>query len=179
MLRFAAIAVVAALSALGAAQAVTLMGHNRHQQQQAPELRRAESVTPIEAAATPTPDGTAAAVVKAADGHYWAEALVDGKRVRFLIDTGATTVALTTADAMRLGFDPKTLDFNYKVATANGKARAAGVKLASVSVAGARVQDVDAMVIENGGLSSSLLGMTYLGRLSRFEATPTALILRP
>ena len=57
-------------------------------------------------------------------------------------------------------------------------ARAAEVKLASVSIAGARVNDVEALVIEKG-LPSSLLGMTYLGRLSAFEATKTALILRP
>jgi aspartyl protease family protein len=52
------------------------------------------------------------------------------------------------------------------------------VKLKRVSVAGATVADVDALVIEDG-LDTSLLGMTYLGRLSRFEATRTALILRP
>ena len=62
--------------------------------------------------------------------------------------------------------------------TAGGEARAAEIRLASISVGGARVDDVPAMVIEKG-LPASLLGMTYLGRLSRFEATRTALILRP
>ncbi len=62
--------------------------------------------------------------------------------------------------------------------TANGQTRAAPIKLASVAVAGAEVRNVDALVIENG-LQSSLLGMTYLGRLSQFEATKTSLILRP
>jgi aspartyl protease family protein len=52
------------------------------------------------------------------------------------------------------------------------------VHLASVSIAGARVRDVDALVIEKG-LENSLLGMSYLGRLSRFEATPNSLILHP
>ena len=70
------------------------------------------------------------------------------------------------------------LDYSYQVMTASGQARAAAVKLASISVSGARVADVDALVIEKG-LDTSLLGMTYLGRLSRFEATPTSLILRP
>ena len=75
-------------------------------------------------------------------------------------------------------FDPKGLDYNYRVATASGNARAARIRLASVSVAGAEVQNVDALVIDRG-LQTSLLGMTYLGRLSQFEATPKALILRP
>jgi len=98
--------------------------------------------------------------------------------VRFLVDTGATAVALTPEDALRLGFDPKTLNYAFTVNTANGQARAAEVKLASVAVAGAEVDNVDAYVIQNG-LEHSLLGMSYLGRLSRFEATQSSLILRP
>ena len=112
------------------------------------------------------------------DGHYWAEAAVNGQAVRVLVDTGASAVALTVDDARRLGFDPAKLNYSYEVNTASGQARAAEVKLASVSVAGAQVTDVDAFVIEKG-LQTSLLGMTYLGRLSQFEATRTALILRP
>ncbi len=126
----------------------------------------------------PAPDASAASVAKSGDGHFWAEGQVNGARVRFLVDTGATAVALTAQDARRLGIEPSQLDYNLKVTTASGQARAAQVKLATVSVAGARINDVDALVIDKG-LPASLLGMTYLGRLSRFEATPTALILRP
>ncbi len=123
-------------------------------------------------------DGQAASVAKSSDGHYWAQGQVNGQAVKFLVDTGATAVALTADDARRLGIDPKALTYGYQVMTASGQARAAEVRLASVSVAGARVNDVDALVIEKG-LPASLLGMSYLGRLSRFEATQTALILRP
>jgi aspartyl protease family protein len=103
---------------------------------------------------------------------------VDGKAVRFLVDTGATAVSLSMADAQRLGIDTTKLTYDYSVITADGRTRAASVKLASVAIAGARVRDVDALVIEKG-LETSLLGMSYLGRLSRFEATPQALILHP
>ena len=145
-----------------------------------PELR-ASIAPPIEAAATT--EAPPASVSKAADGHFWAEAQVDGagpapSRVKFLVDTGATIVALTEADALRLGLDPLSLDYAVEVRTAAGGARAARVRLKSVSVAGARVDDVEAVVVRDG-LSSSLLGMSYLGRLSRFEATQSALILRP
>lgn len=176
MLRFAALAAVGVLSAAGAAQALMLAG----QAHQKPELRRAETVRTaavMPADAAPA-TGDAASVAKASDGHYWAQAEVNGRAVRFLVDTGATAVALTAEDAQRLGFDPKTLDYGYQVTTASGQARAAEIKLATVSVAGARVDNVDALVIEKG-LPASLLGMTYLGRLSRFEATQSALILRP
>lgn len=167
MLRFAVIAVVSAASAVGAAQAVLALDRSR---EAAPSM----AVAHMETAAT----GAPAAIAKASDGHYWAEADVEGRRVRFLVDTGASAVALTTEDARRLGLDPMRLDYGHTVMTASGQARAAAVKLASVSVAGARVDDVDAFVIEEG-LETSLLGMSYLGRLSRFEATRSSLILRP
>jgi aspartyl protease family protein len=122
--------------------------------------------------------GAPASVIKAADGHYWAEATVNGRSVHFLVDTGASAVALTLDDARRLGFEPRDLNYTYQVTTAAGQVRAAKVSLANVSVAGAEVRDVDALVIEKG-LQTSLLGMTYLGRLSQFEATQTSLILRP
>ena len=83
-----------------------------------------------------------------------------------------------TTPKLDLGIDPNGLNYTYKVATANGQARAAQVKLDSVSVAGAVVNNVDAFVLDHG-LETSLLGMTYLGRLSRFEASQNALILRP
>ena len=176
MLRFAALAAVGALSAAGAAQTVVWLDRASHPG----ELRNSEAAMAATRAsdACPPADGQAAEIIKSADGHYWAEGQVNGKAVHFLVDTGATAVALTGEDAARLGLDPKALHYAYKVMTASGQARAAEVKLASVSIAGARVNDVDALVIEKG-LPSSLLGMTYLGRLSNFEATKTALILRP
>ena len=102
----------------------------------------------------------------------------NGRTGRFLVDTGASAVALTLDDARRLGFEPRDLNYTYQVTTAAGQVRAAKVSLSEVSVAGAQVRDVDALVIEKG-LQTSLLGMTYLGRLSQFEATQTSLILRP
>src|SRR5690606_33596066 len=115
---------------------------------------------------------------RAPDGHFWAEAMVNGKPVRALVDTGASVVALTREDALRLGLDLRPEDFDQWVGAAGGPARAARIQLAHVSVAGARVERVEAMVIEDG-LPASLLGMSYLGRLSRIEATPAGLTLRP
>lgn len=181
MLRYIIIAVVAVVAAIGAAQGVVTLDHARQL-----DSRAAALITTPSPRAAPPPEAVAAApatshtasITKSADGHYWAEAKVNGARVRFLVDTGATAVALSPRDAARLGYPPSSLVYGHKVMTANGEARAAKVQLHSVSVAGARVDDVDAFVIEKG-LDTSLLGMTYLGRLERFEATKTALILRP
>jgi aspartyl protease family protein len=171
MLRIAAIVLVGALSAVGAAGAVVTLDPNRQLVAEASQAQVA--VTPAA-----NPGSTVAQITKAADGHYWATADVNGSAVRFLVDTGATAVALTADDAKRLGLNLEALDYVVNVTTADGKTRAAQVKLRSVTIAGARIENVDALVLE-GGLKTSLLGMSYLGRLTSFEATRTALILKP
>lgn len=122
--------------------------------------------------------GSAAQVMKAADGHYWADAAIDGRAVPVMVDTGATVVALTRDDAARLGLTPNEADFVHTVRTASGPVPAAPVRLASVSVGGVTVRGVEALVLQDG-LPHSLLGMSFLSRLSAFEATPTGLTLRP
>jgi aspartyl protease family protein len=141
-------------------------------------LRAAKAETQVANAPAQAASSSSAAIAKSTDGHFWARGTVNGASVRFLVDTGATAVALTPADAERLGLTPADLHYSYRVVTAGGQTRAASVKLASITVAGARLNDVDALVIEKG-LDTSLLGMSYLGRLSRFEATRQSLVLTP
>jgi aspartyl protease family protein len=173
MLKEAAVVFTAVLGATCAAMALMpAPAPQAHTVQPTPALR------PAAPAAAPEAAPTEAAISKAADGHFWAEASVDGARIRFLVDTGATTVALTPADARRLGLDVAALDYSTPVRTAAGETRAAPIKLGSVSVAGARLTDVDALVVREG-MTASLLGMSYLGRLSRFEASQSSLILKP
>jgi aspartyl protease family protein len=174
MFKHLVVLTVAVLVALGMAQQVSKLSIGHGASPAVPAVAAAAVVGP---AAAPVAAG-AAQIVKAADGHYWAEAEVNGRWIHCLIDTGATTVALTRADAERLGLDIAALRFDQPVNTANGQTQAAQVNLGYVSVAGARVEAVPAMVVRDG-LSTSLLGMSYLGKLSRFEATPTSLILRP
>ncbi|WP_189485639.1 TIGR02281 family clan AA aspartic protease [Asticcacaulis endophyticus] len=126
----------------------------------------------------PANAGSVTSIPKSQDGHYWAEARVNDASVKFLVDTGATIVALTPSDALRLGVDADELKYDRLVTTAMGKTEAAVVKLRSVHIGQTEVRDVEAIVIREG-LSTSLLGMSYLGRLSGFEATRTALILKP
>ena len=144
-------------------------------------LRQLDGAGLAQAAATALPvraEGVPAQVLRGDDGHYWAEARIDGHAVRLLVDTGASVVALTREDARRLGVDPANAAFTGEVRTASGVVRAAPVRLSAVTVAGARVADVEALVVEDG-LTQSLLGMSYLGRLSGFEATREGLTLRP
>ena len=172
MVRFLMIGVVAALCAMGGARLMTAVVADKSADQ------------PTAAIATVAPDASQpplesgeASIAKSSDGHFWADAEVDGHPVRFLVDTGATAVALTADDARNLGIDPSSLQYQYTVMTANGPARAAQVKLGLVSVGRAQVSDVQAFVIDKG-LETSLLGMSYLGRLNKFEATQDALVLK-
>ncbi|HEX5264669.1 MAG TPA: TIGR02281 family clan AA aspartic protease [Phenylobacterium sp.] len=167
------VAVISAISALTCAQAATTVS----ERSRPPETARADTALQV-SAAEPAQGAPEATVRKSEDGQYWAHGQVNGADVRFLVDTGASAVALTPDDARKLGIDLSTLDYGYRVVTAGGSTRAAAVKLASVTVAGARLDDVDALVIEKG-LDTSLLGMSYLGRLASFQATRQALILRP
>ncbi len=142
-----------------------------------PAASVAEAVAAPSGAASTTEDAHATAIPKAQDGHFWANATVNSHAVHFLVDTGATVVVLTEADAQRLGFDKSNLTYDRKVITAMGPAQAAQVTLSSVGVGESTVHNVEALIIPQGG--TSLLGMSYLGRLSRIEATPSSLILHP
>jgi len=175
MVRFLVIGLVAVMGALVAVRGLAAYTA----QSQAPTPTPAVAVATVAPTATPAPvlDSGEASIAKSSDGHFWADADVDGHPLHFLIDTGATAVALTADDARSLGLDPTALNYSYTVMTANGPARAAAVKLGTVAVGRAEVSDVDAFVIDKG-LQTSLLGMTYLGKLSKFEATPDAMVLR-
>jgi aspartyl protease family protein len=111
------------------------------------------------------------------DGHFHVEALVDGTRLRLLVDTGASQVVLSPSDARRLGIDTAGLDFRHVSETANGPVSGAPVTLREVAVGNVRLADVAASV--NGAeMSESLLGMTFLSRLSGFEVSGDRLTLR-
>jgi aspartyl protease family protein len=97
--------------------------------------------------------------------------------VRFVVDTGATAVVLTQIDAQRVGLDPQELRFDAPVRTAAGETIAARVRLARISISGVVLEDVEALVMREE-LAQSLLGMSYLGRLSKVEAAGDSLILR-
>jgi aspartyl protease family protein len=164
MFRYAAFAAAGVLVTAAAFQ--TVRGPEAHAAAEIP-LRGAQRSAPLPAT-----------LYKAADGHFWADGVVNGAPVRFLVDTGASNVFLTARDARRLGLDPAALVYDQPVRTAAGDSLAARVELDSVSVEGVRLRGVDALVIGRG-LPASLLGMSYLGRLSRVEATPDTLLLDP
>jgi len=100
-------------------------------------------------------------------GHVIVDAVVNGASMRLLVDTGASLVTLTPADARAAGITPGELVFNHRVSTANGSTRMAPVTLREVRIGQLSIYDVSAAVLEN--LNISLLGMSFLARLKSYE----------
>jgi len=119
----------------------------------------------------------AAIIGREADGHYWTRADVQGTEVKFMVDTGASIVALTLNDAQRIGFKPADLVFDNEVRTAGGVTMGAYVVLDKVRIGRVEMEDVSAMVLKEG-LEQSLLGMTFLGELYSYEFKGDTLIIR-
>jgi clan AA aspartic protease (TIGR02281 family) len=112
-----------------------------------------------------------------AGGHYVIEAVVNGAPVTFLVDTGASDIVLTMADAERLGLHPATLRFTQRFATANGETRGAPVVLREIRIGQFSLFDVPASVNE-APLRVSLLGMSFLRQLNGYGVEDGRLVLR-
>jgi aspartyl protease family protein len=110
-------------------------------------------------------------------GHFVAKAAIDNTLVTVLIDTGATKVAVSYEDAERIGLKPFALDYDIPVSTANGIAKAASVTLRRVELDNVIVHDVEAIVMPEGMLGATLLGMSFLSRLSVFRISDDTLYL--
>ncbi len=108
-------------------------------------------------------------------GHFSLTATVNGAPTRFVVDTGASLVALTLDDARAAGIGRSELSFNQLSQTANGRVRFAPVMLREVRIEPLSIENVPAAVIEN--LDQSLLGMSFLKRLKGFEMREGALTI--
>jgi aspartyl protease family protein len=111
-------------------------------------------------------------------GHFVTTAKINNTSISVLVDTGATAVALSFEDAQNAGLQPNTLKFDVPVNTANGRADAARVKLRKVEVGTIRVPDVEGLVLPKGAFHGTLLGMSFLGRLTSFSVENGKLILK-
>ncbi len=110
-------------------------------------------------------------------GHFQVDARVDGQRLSFMVDTGASVVALSSRDAAMLGIYPAPSAFTVEVRTANGTVRAAPTLLDAVEVGDLVVHNVAALVLPDQTLSDNLLGLSFLSRLRRFEYSEGRLVL--
>jgi aspartyl protease family protein len=165
---FAGLALVAAVLApryaahMGAAPAPT------------PTALTADPAAPAPAAGT---NSRSVVVSRDGRGHFEVDARVNGRRIGFMVDTGASVIALTARDAARLGIRPAQNAFVAEVRTANGTVRGAPARLDSVEVGNIQLRDVTALVLPDQALSDNLLGLSFLSRLRRFEYSDGKLVL--
>jgi aspartyl protease family protein len=110
-------------------------------------------------------------------GHFLTDGRIDGQRIGFMVDTGASVIALNETSAARFGLRPSLADYNATVTTANGTVKAARTRLAMVDIGGLIVRDVDAMVLPDSALSENLLGLSFLSKLKRFEYANGRMVL--
>jgi len=150
----------------------------------------ADKMTPAPASATPSaklavvPDRPSDAALRTlsiprdARGHFATEGRIDGQRVAFMVDTGASVIALNESSAARFGLRPSRSDYRATVSTANGTVKAAPTRLSRVEVGELIVRDVDAMVLPDEALSENLLGLSFLSKLKRFEYANGRMVLQ-
>jgi aspartyl protease family protein len=96
---------------------------------------------------------------------FQVEARIDSRSIDFIVDTGASAIALRETSAAKLGIHPAARDYTIKMQTANGVGKAARVQLDRVEINGITVRDVAAVVVADEALSTNLLGMTFLSRI--------------
>jgi aspartyl protease family protein len=148
------------------------------EQLQANQHRPAVMAVAATALAAPASSNTRTVVLRPGlNGHFEVEGHIDGRHMNFMVDTGASVIALTERDAATLGIHPAESEYRALVKTANGTVRAAPTQLGMVEIDDLVVRDVDAVVLPDSALSDDLLGMSFLRRLSRFEYSGGQLVL--
>ena len=152
---------------LAATWLVSLMLPSNHP---APEAGAAVRVT------TPSEPRRDTELQREGNGHFYVYAKVNGQLVRFLVDTGATMVALTVDDAERAGLKVNPATFQIVGEGAGGPVRGQDVTIGSIEVEGKLINDIEGVVLEGG--STSLLGQAYLSRLTEVKMSGEYMILR-
>ncbi|WP_024509286.1 TIGR02281 family clan AA aspartic protease [Bradyrhizobium sp. ARR65] len=141
------------------------------------------SATPVVSKAVaveaPVPAGSRSlAIARDSRGHFLTGARINGQRIDFMVDTGASVVAVNESSAARFGLHPSRNDYTANVTTANGTIKGARTRLPMIDVGGLVLRDVDALVLPDEALSENLLGLSFLSRLKRFEYSDGQLVLQ-
>jgi aspartyl protease family protein len=132
------------------------------------------SSEPLAASAVVSGQGTT--LDRGPDGHFYADAKVNGVTVHFLVDTGASGVALSAADARRVGLPFFSNEFEKVGTGASGDVRGKLVMLDRVTLGGKSVDNVGGAILE--GSEMSLLGQSFLSRIGTIEMTADRMVIR-
>ncbi len=146
----------------------------------APEQPRAVAPEPVKTEEPAAPPGNAynaVTLTRAPDGHFYTEARVNNTTIRFLVDTGASTIALSKRDAQAAGLHFSSSDFTSKGRGAGGPIALKPVTLSRVAIGTFEVRDVGAAIVD-GDLHVSLLGQNWLSRVGTVTISGDKMVLR-
>lgn len=157
---------------------VLVVGYEYRFELQESAARVTSGLIPGTAITQTSADGDLSVTIQRRGRHFETVGTVNGSRQEFLVDTGASTIVLTEANARKAGIDPETLDYRIPVATANGTAMAARISGIEVAIGGIVRPGMIALIARDGQLSSNLLGMNFLDTLHSFEVQRDRMVLR-
>lgn len=165
--------------ALAVAAAVT-GGAVGYTQWLAPKVIADPPQASIAASAAPAAPRTPPTLTVAADsrGHYLVHPTIDNYRVRMMVDTGASIVALKAEDAAALGLKAGSQAQRMPLSTANGVVMGYRTTIREIRLGEITVRNVDAVVLPPGALGISLLGNSFLGKLNGYQVQTGRMILR-
>jgi aspartyl protease family protein len=167
------------LTLIGAACGQYVLHHNlilTTQKSAAPSLLAANA-QPL--ARVPRSDDRAMEIRADGLGQFITNVDIASQSINVLVDTGATFLSLTSADARHLGLVPRAAEFNVPVQTANGVTKAAKVIIPDIRLGHLRVSNVEALILPGDVAGLSLLGMSFLRKLGRVEVAADSLLLHP
>lgn len=122
--------------------------------------------------------GDTVRIARSPDGHFWANVTINGRSLRMLVDSGATSSALSIDTARSLGIDVADLGSPVIIGTANGDIEAYRVRMQHMQLGSITAEDLPAVVSPAFG-DTSVIGMNFLSRLDRWSVEGTTLVLEP
>ena len=129
------------------------------------ERKDDNAATKVERPKSPNQRNVRNVVIRSENGQFSTDGRIGGRPISFMVDTGASQIALRESDAARLGYRPHARDYVVTIHTANGEGRAAPIELDTVEVGDIIVRDVPALVVPDRALNVNLLGMSFLSRV--------------
>ena len=121
----------------------------------------------------------AVVIERSIDGHFAVRANVQNVQLTLMVDTGASFITLTAADAEHIGVDVSSLRFTTEVHTANGVIQAAPIRIQRIAIGSIERRDLPALVAPPDSLDQSLLGMSFLNTLNGYAISGDRLVLTP
>lgn len=144
-----------------------------------PKTLAPDAQTPSIAAAVVPAPRSGEVRLSAGDNHqFYVTAAVNGRPSSFLVDTGASFVALRDSDARAANLYVSWADYKHPVRTANGETKAALIEIDVIEIDKIRVENVEAFILPDDQLGMNLLGMSFLSKLESVEARGRELVLR-